>query len=380
LHITENLYLAGGGNFAVPGNVGSITAMRFAAQLDVSLGQGPLLVFTRRTVFSCDAPTDRLTWQDVTNPILTETSLEGGATGQDSTQPVNSDTFARSLYGLTSVILARREFNTWGITPISREVGNLFDLDSESLLPWGSSIMFDNRYLQTVGTTLGPHGTYFKGIVPLNLDPVSSIRGKQPSIYDARLWQGLNIYKLLTGEFNGVTRGFALCWNELTDELELYEILPSETAFPGPIGDNDFTPVPLNFATGDLDFGEPNPQIREYKQLSYGEIYVDNLKGKVHFQVWYKPDQWPYWVLWHEWDECQKPDANGNGGFRPRMPLGEPSVDPCDPILNRPLREGYTFRLRVQITGHATFKGGKIIAITKPEPSRPSAICSALCP
>ncbi len=56
LHITENAFLVGGGNFAVPGSIGDIRAMLFTSELDVSLGQGPLLVVTPNVTFSCQAP------------------------------------------------------------------------------------------------------------------------------------------------------------------------------------------------------------------------------------------------------------------------------------------------------------------------------------
>lgn len=385
LNITENLYLAGGGNFTVPGSIGDITAMRFAATLDASLGQGALQVFTRTHVFSCNAPADRTTWQDITNPILTQSLIAGGATGQDSTQAVNGDTFMRSVIGLTSLILARREFATWGNTPISQEVSPTFALDSQDLLPWGSAINFDNRYLQTVGTVLGPHGPYFQGLVPLNLDPVSGIRGKQPPVYDARTWTGLNIYKVLTGEFSGVDRAFAFCWNSFTDELELYEILPSEIEPPltAPIADNGTSPVTWLIESGTLDFGQPDPRKRDYKRLGQAEIYVDELRGTVQFMAWWRPDQWPCWVPWAKWEECAQvgtPSAPFLPQFRPRMGLPEPNAAFCDSITNRPLREGYTFRFRLQVTGHCVFKGAKFVSVTAPEPQFAPPVCASICP
>lgn len=378
LYITENLYLAGGGNFAVPGTYGDIHAMRFAATLDASLGQGPLQVFTRNNVFSCVAPTNRLAWQDVTNPILTESLIAGGATGQDSTIPVNGDTLMRSIDGLRSLILARREFATWGNTPISHEVDPTLDEDSPDLLPWASAIVFDNRFLLTTGGVLGPHGPYFRGIVPLNFDPISGLRGKQPAVYDSRLWTGLNIYKLFVGSFGGVERAFAFCFNPVEDKLELYEILPSVNPA---IADNTTTRVTWRMESGTLDFGEKDPRTRHYKKLQASEIFVDELKGSVDFFAWWKPDQWPCWVPWAKWSECA--DMRGDNAqpqFRPRMGLPEPSALWCDPITNRPLREGYTFRIALEITGHCIFKGAKFTAVTAPEPKIAPPTCSAICP
>lgn len=72
LNVTENDYIVGGGAFIIPEGVGSITAMCFIANLNLQLGQGPLMVFTHNSVYSCQAPVDRLTWQSLTNPILTQ--------------------------------------------------------------------------------------------------------------------------------------------------------------------------------------------------------------------------------------------------------------------------------------------------------------------
>lgn len=380
LNVTENLYLAGGGYFAVPGTVGEITAMKFATVLDASLGQGPLQIFTRTTVFSCNAPSNRLEWQDVTNPIQTESLIGTGATGQDSTVTVNGDIMMRSLAGLTSLILARREFNTWGNTPLSREVSPDFDLDDQSLLPWASGIEFDNRLLMTTRGIAGIHGVYWKALVPLNQDPVSGIAGKAPSIYDARLWEGLNIYKLFEGEFDGVQRAFAVCWNEIDDELELYEILKD---VPGQVADNGgIDPVTWIMESGALDFKEPNREDLSYKRMINGEIAVEDLIGKVDFQVWFKPDDWPCWIPWHQWTECSKPKTVSNKpNFRPRMGLGETPASYWDETNNRNLREGYHFKLKIQITGHCTFKGIKLFAVTCPEPhfAKP-ATDSEICP
>jgi hypothetical protein len=68
LKISENTYLAGGGNFTIPGSFGEIRAMSFAAQLDASLGQGPILIFTPNHVFTCQSPLCTI-WQDRTNLI-----------------------------------------------------------------------------------------------------------------------------------------------------------------------------------------------------------------------------------------------------------------------------------------------------------------------
>jgi len=383
LKVTQNTFLAGGGKFTVPGTMGEITAMKFVANLDASLGQGPLHVFTYSTIFSCNAPVDNLTWQDITNPILTETLISNGALAQNSTVIANSDVIFRSLDGIRSEILGRRDFNTWGNVPQSNEVRPVLDQDSPDLLRYSSAVVFDNRYLITALPTPSDQGVYHKKLIALNFDTISSLRGKAPSVYDD-VWVGLNVLQLVTGQFNRVERCFAFCLNTITNTIDLYEILKSGKAI---YDVDDFgnqriiwegeSPVLFNYPDGD-------PRKHQLKRLQDGEIYVDDLIGKVDFQVWYKPEESRCWIPWFKWQECAPEVSETNPyakpQFRPRMGLGEPSPAPCDETTNRPFREGYNFQIKWIITGHCRFLGGRVRAITCPEPSYAPQNCTPQCP
>lgn len=373
LYITENTYLAGGGNFTVPGSRGDIKAMRFAATLDSSLGQGPLEVFTATNVFSCNAPVDRLTWQDITNPILTE-SLKGfGALGQYSTINANSDILFRQYYGIGSLILARREFDTWGNVPISREINNLMLTDDQTLLNFSSAIAFDNRLLMTARPEQIPQGVIHKSLVALNFDPISSLRGKAPSVYDSEQWIGLNIFQLVVGEFNNVERAFALCWNITTEHFELYEILRTTS---DSYLDNDNERIVWMFQTSSL-FRDKE---KIFKKLWDGELMVDKLRSRVDFEVWWKPDQYPCWVPWVAWSECQtQPKNAADPGFRPRMGMGQPPNTFCDSSNNRNLALGYTFQVKVIVTGKCRVMGMKFKAIEDTEPAFAPVQCRQQC-
>lgn len=374
LNITENLYLAGGGNFTVPGSLGSGQTMTFSQALDQALGQGSLMVFTDTAVFSAQLPTDRLTWQSVTNPLLPAVLLNDGATGQYSTVSVNSDLVFRSPFGIRSLILARRDFDVWGNTPQSREVEPLISTDNPGLLQYESAIVFDNRHLLTVQPQQTPQGVIFTSVIPLNLDPLSSLQGKSPSVYDSLQWTGLNIFQLFTGKFNKVQRAFALTWNNNTSNCELWEILPSaNTAYL----DDGIARVVWDFNSASL-FREKD---KVFKRLIDGELQIDNLEGTASIQVWFKPDQWPCWVPWIAFEICQTQPANGiNPGFRPRLGLGEPSGQFCDPDNNRPLRCFYTCQIRVVVTGKLRFLSGKFKCVEESEPLFAQPICSPICP
>ncbi len=379
LNVTENAFLVGGGFFSVPGSVGDIRAMLFASTLDVSLGQGPLQVFTASKVFSCAVPADRLTWQNLQNPILTESLIGNGAQGQNSTISCNSDTWFRSVDGIRSLILARREFSTgYGNTPQSREVDRILAPDAQNLLQFGSAAYFDNRLLMTVRPTATAQGVYHQALVALNFDPVSSLRGKLPMIYDGA-WTGLDVMDLFTGEFSAVQRAYAFCYNVQLAEIEFWEILTS--AQTELIADNGQNPILWLFESS-TRFGEENrqPVERSFKRLFNGEIYVSDLKGRVDFEVYYKPDDWPCWILWHSWSECAKMDVeNAQPQFRPRMGLGTPSGTPCDPSTNRPFREAFSFQFKLVISGHCTFMGAKFQATVIPKPKFAPIGCKSIC-
>jgi hypothetical protein len=311
----------------------------------------------------------------VTNPILTESLINNGGTGQNSTINVNGDLTFRSIDGLRSLILARRDIDVWGNVPISREVQSLFDSDNQTLLNWGSAIVFDNRLLQTATPVQLPQGVVHQALVPINLDPLSSLRGKQPSVYDAEQWTALNVFQLFVGSFSGLTRAFALSWNTVTNNVELYEVLrTSDTTYL----DNDITRIVWSFNTASM-FRETKHQ---YKRLIDGEFYIDNLEGTLDYQVWWKPDQYPCFQPWFGGTECQtQPNKGVKPGFRPRIGLGMPSPSACDPVNNRPLAEGYTYQFRFIMTGKARFLGArfKAVAADEPEYARPNCV-STICP
>lgn len=356
LNMTENDLLLGGGAFRVPAQAGaSIRAIRGRAILDASLGQGPVAIVTPKTVFSCAAPDDRTTWATTTNPILTESVKAGGGQAQDSTIVANSDLVFRSQDGIRSEILARRDFDTWGNVPISREVQPFLDQDDKTLLQFGSSIEFDNRKIDTLNPQQATLGVYHNKLVVLNYDPISSLRGKAPAVYDG-IWDGLNVLTLVTGTFLGVERAFAFCLSSDLTTIELWEILPSATTTI----QDDTGPIQWRIETAALNFYENDPRKRDFLRLLNGEIRVDMLNyangqkittpTSVLFETFYKPDQYPDWVPWHSWTETFDPLKDP--GFRPELGLGEPTGRKWDTENARPLREFTTMQFAIQVTGH----------------------------
>jgi len=375
LNITENNYLVGGGTFRIPLSGGEIRAMIFATTLDASLGQGPLQIFTPSTVFSCRAPVDRLEWTSITNPILTESLIGAGGLGQNNTVNANGDTLFRSLLGVSSLILGRRDVDTWGQVPISREVERIIDRDAENLLPYGSAVIFDNRLLMTCAPTVSALGVYHAGVVAINFDPLSTMQGKKPSCWDG-LWPGLNAFQMMTGQFSLVNRCYAFVFEQASKTIALREVLPGKTP---EIYDNGTQAIQWTIESPTL-FHEPDPAERTSKQLWNGEIWIDELSGTVTFEAFYKPDDYPCWIPWFTWQECAPQNVEGATiQFRPRMGLGMPSSTPCDPTTNRPLREGYYFQFRLVVVGQCRLKGARFLAIANPDPKFAKQGCAPIC-
>ena len=387
LRTNENATIAGGGAFTTPGPYGDIRAMVFAATLDVSLGQGPLQVLTPTGTFSCYAPTDRTTWASVTNPILTESLITNGAEGYYSTVIANGDVLYRAVDGIRSLILGRRDFATWGNVPISSEMDRILALDNEQYLRYSSAVVFDNRLLMTCDpNSLTGKGIFHNGIIALNFDPISSLRGKAASIYDG-LWTGLNVLQLVSGRFVGLDRCFAFTTeynpNNPTQKTELFEILPTPVNVYSPLNvfqetnwlpdaaiyDYGYVPIVWTGETAAL-FKAQSLSEQPFLRLLNGEILVDSLQGTVDFEVLYRPDDYPCWTQWFKWSECAPQDSvESKAQFRPRMGLGQPSHKPCDPTTHRSLIEGYTFQFKFIIQGHCRFLGARFMATTLPQPT-----------
>lgn len=360
LSVTENLFLNGGGQFTVPGQAGDIRAMIFTSQLDTSQGQGPLSVLTPKIVFTCDAPVDRTTWQNLTNPILTESIKANGGLSHYGTFNVNSDTLYRAIDGIRSQIIGRRDFDKWGNVPCSREV-DFINADNPQLLNFINGVEFDNRALMTTGPQAANLGVYQTGIIALNNDPISSLQGKAPSTFDG-LWDAPSggVLQLVTGDFAGQTRCFAFCLASDRTSIELWEIMRTDD----PLFQDDSGPIVWEIESAALNFYEADPRKRDFLTMTDGEIRVDMLgktygrngspitvEHQVFFEAFYKGDQAPDWIPWYSFTQTYDPNAN-DPGFRPSLGLGEPDPLPADVVNDSPQRDATTYQFKLRVTGH----------------------------
>ena len=369
LKFTENTFLNEGGAFTVPNNSGRINAMRFISNLDTSLGQGPLQVFTQSAAFSVNAPFDRTTWKDLQYPIQTISLEVYGATGQDNTITINGDLWYRSFDGVRSFIVARRDFGTWGNVPMSSEMDRVLNFDDQSLLRFGSAVVFDNRLLMTTSPMrVQGHGVAHRGLVVVDFDLISSMGQRSDPAWDG-LWTGVRILQIVKGRFSSGERCFAFVLNA-DNEIELWEISKTDRF------DNGTGRIQWFIETPSYGFNTPY----ELKRLSTGDLFVDRLAGQVDFDIKFKPNQHPAWIAWDTWNECAKFEDCGDDTARCPVPREYREqyrskkrfvtpTDDCDPLTSTPYRNGYEFQSLITVTGYARIKQMRLHADWQEESS-----------
>jgi hypothetical protein len=368
LKVSQNYFLAGGGTFSIPGSGEKITAMALVAQLDASLGQGPVQVFTDDTVFTCNAPPDMSTWANLNYPILTESLIGSGAIAQDAVVQTNGDLLFRlSDGGVQSLLMARLDFNRWGNTPISKEVSRSTDNDPPTLLPWTSMAVFNNRMLMTCKLAQMSRGVAGKAMVALNYDPISSLGGKSPPVWDGE-WVGLNVLQIITGMFNGSKQCYALCLSDNTSAATIQLVqIPLDASWsgggPAPAQlDNGLTPVSFTIETP-MVFSQKGDV---FKRLVNGEMWIRDIQPQgATVQAFYRVDQNTAWTPWATTSVGYQPN---DSGFRPRIGLGEPAANVYDASNNRPMREGYDFQVKLVLSGCTLLRARfAAVALDQPE-------------
>lgn len=362
LRTTENQTILGGATFAIPLTAGNINAMFSVAIPDTSLGQGPLQIGTRKGVFSVDLPLDATLWTTTQQPTAIVSLPSYGPISQDSVAVINGDAWYRAVDGIRSFSVARRDFNTWVQTPLSSEVDAVLPLDTQSLLFHTSGVEFDNRLLVTCSPyRVLDRGIAHRGLVALDFNNVSSITSRSNPDYDG-LWTGLNILKVLTGDFDGTERCFVFAL-DADNGICLYESLPTKTREN--FDWNGEVDVPIeSWLISNALFGHEaaqDPRRIALKKLLTGDLFLEELAGNVQFEVKYRSDQYPFWTDWKDFSICApaiycpedcEPFEEVQKQYATYKRLPEPA-DTCNEVTRRLLRTGYSFQVRIQWTGRA---------------------------
>lgn len=372
LRFTENNYLRQGLPFAVPSNMGPIRAMVPLANLDTSLGQGPLQVFTPSGCFSVQAPFDRAQWALVEFPIQTVSLLDQGALAQRGCVLVNGDAWYRSMDGVRSFMIARRDFNTWGNRAMSAEVTEHLENDDRNLLDRQSCALFDNRLLSTCTPQWDPlHGVYHKGLVVLDFNPLTSIAGPVPPVWSG-LWNGPEILQIASIESQGVTYCFAAVLapeNDAGDrKIQLWQLTLDSRHDTDAAGVE--TRISRVIVSPRLDF-----QNRlEQKTLEGAELWFSKIRGTVDFTLYFRPNEHACWFFWKHWQVCattQRCPEDAVDGCMPSLNLQRQyrsrigALRPPDETVEgtgEPSRVGYAFQIRLEVVGDCDVTAIRLVA------------------
>jgi hypothetical protein len=355
LRFSENDFLNEGGAFSVP--QGPITGMAFGANLDTSLGDGDLLVFTPSATFAFNAPVDRTAWKDLEYPIQRFALLNFGSMNHESIVPVNGDLFFRATDGIRSLVYARRDFTEWGNTPVSRQVRRVLQFDTPAWLGEASSATFDNRLLMTVlPRVVDGRGTVHTGLAVMDFDLVAGMGRKLPPAWEG-VWTGMPILRVQTLRVGLEERCFA--WVLGNDSrIGLMEITRAGLFdFDG----NDVA-IEWSMECRSMTFNSPDA----LKRLELGELWYDRVAGNISSLVRFRPNENECWTEWGTVDDCAlykdctvgDPCQNPRilkPAARSRIALPTPPQVP-DPQTGRHTRDGFEFQVRLENTGRFRLK------------------------
>lgn len=365
LSVTENPLVLNGDGFAVPDQSGSIRALFHNAQLNSVLGQGQLLIGTRKAIYALDVPVSRADWTsaDVNNqPKQTPVQLVNGPVGDRCIVKANGDVFYAALEpSIRSLFSAVRNFNQWGNVSISTEENRLWSFQDRALMATTSGIVFDNRLWMTALPKTTPQGTVFQAIVPMDFTPINRMNSTLSPVWEG-MYEGLQFLQLFAGDFGGRERAFATAVNATTGAIELWELTDYLRTNQNSTGELRTTMV-IEFPA--FTWGDEFA----LKRLQAAELWIDKIYGEVIFKMEYRPDQDPCWKLWHAWKDCVArnscedvynpicyPLTTYRESFQATATLPEPR-EICQAISGRPSNVLYQAQCRLTVTGWARIRG-----------------------
>lgn len=382
LRFTENTYLAGGFAFAVPSNLGPITAMRALGNLDTSLGQGPMQVFTPSGSFSIQAPLDRALWATTSDPIKTVSLMQYGFLAQASTVNVNGDLWGRALNGIRSFMIARRDFGSWANRAMSHEVGKWLERDDVNLLRYGSAATFDDRLLETVGPRYEmDHGTCHSGLVALDFHPITAVAQVEQPTWDG-MWRAEwgDILQIHSFTFRGIEYCFAAVLSAADVQGDRFIQLWRLTTERGPDVASDGTEYRIGrvLESPRLDFSPSGSNRLELKKLEASDSWLSAVSGTVDVWLYYRPDEYPCWFFWKHWQICARvqrcsgdvldaSDVCLRGlNLKPQYRARIGSLRPPDSVMpdtGLPSRDAYAFQYRMETDGDCDVTAVRLLAV-----------------
>lgn len=374
LFFTETNYLVGGGALFFPRGITGLEFIPVTGAADF----GTLIV---GGADYCDSIRADVTTRDQWGMpgFITTVFRDIGFSGDWAIAQVNQDLYFRDSNGnIRSLANAISTNNSPGSTPISREVSRIVGYDSEQLLPWVSTIYFNNRLLTTASPYLNiSGGVSFKDIVSLDFSPISTMQVKAPPAYDGT-WQGIpGVTQLITGQFDGRNRAFCIS-SDQEGINRIWEILSegdgrddiSVSCGSGLITE---TPIESFIEYPSVNFGDE----KRRKKLERCDVWVSGLDGGLELSVFWRPDNTQQWTQWDEVETCAKTtDAATNTPhtWKNLLPEQRPQIksftipDGIDAVVKYALQNGFFHQIRLVWSGKCKIEKVMLNAVYLDDP------------
>jgi len=383
LKVTENPAAMAGDNFRLPTSAGNIRALKDTTNLDTVLGESQLFIFTRKTVYANVAPITRDDWTKATLDLmpLQKVVLAGGGTfAERSVVSVNGDLFFNSppTGDIRSLTVAVRNFNQWGQVPISSQENRIIQFNDRNLLRFCSGCLFDNRLLQATRPEETQVGVACQSILPLDFDLLSTLEERRPPAWEGNA-QGLKVLQLLSGDFGGRERAFAIVWSESNSAIEIWE-LTNDSRF-----DNE-NRIQTQIEFPAYTWGDQN----QLKELEAVEFEMSKMLGTVEFKLEYRPDHFPCWLPWRNWKVCTAADCTeliddpcADTGypievfcqsFRSTMLVPKPPPV-CISASGRPSNLAFQFQMRLTFRGYCEINSVRVYGLPKLRAPFSGSVC-----
>ncbi len=355
LKFTETDYLSGGGSLYFPRGITGLEFIPVTGAADF----GTLIVFGRDYAESIRADvTSRDMWAQMAG-FVTNVFRDIGCSGDWSIVQVNQDLYWRDSRGdIRSLANAISTNSSPGSTPISREVQRLVAYDSDQLLPWVSAIYFDNRLLMTSSPYLNVNGgVSFKDLVSLDFSPISTMQLKAPPAYDG-VWNGIpGIAQIVSGEFDGATRAFAISSDE-DGVNRLWEIMDRGREDASLSCGSGVVPSPIEsfIEYPSINFGIE----KNRKRIERCDVWLSDMENEVEVRAYWRADNNQQWTQWDSKPFCAKvtdaatttPHVWKNLLSQQRPQIKTFTIpDGLDQVTNYALMVGFEFQIRLVFTG-----------------------------
>lgn len=365
LLFTESDYLAGGGAFYTPADMGNIVGMTWTQQFNTPTGQGPLLVLCERGICSYDVSISRTEWQD-TSIMRIEPSGNGCASEFCITK-MNEDLLFMSWNGIQDFALINVEVNSQHrITNLNTEVLPFLKQETTWLLPYTHGARFDDRFLYTaVGEAVPAYDRdgdevedyRFKGLVALDFAPTNGLsslgQGVRPA-YDG-IWTGMHPMGIASGIFEYEERCYV--WGKDNDNANhLYELHKIQGYDKGnvPIECKLYSRA-MPFIAYDKDYPRPVPAFQ--KELFDASLWISEFEESVSVVLGVNNDNGLNFTgistisINAPMHESVMPFDGGYRQSRPKERFPAFSETACDPISGRSMLLGFYMQFSLVWSG-----------------------------